>query len=421
MLLTLQNIGKIENAEIYLNGITVIAGENNTGKSTIGKVLFSVFNSFYRIESQIEKERMESIRNILHIPYSKNFMLDAKVNDDEYIKHFVSYFKDSSLKNETLKNEVQKIINLYELNNSEKKEIQRTDLIKKIMQVITVSEDEILKTILYGKLFVEFEGQINNIYTKKAGTIQLKIKDTTVAISVEDDRVVSISDKLSLNTQAIYIDDPFVLDNVSSNYWRLRVESRMTHRNHLVSMLSEQNQNGTVIEEIIASKKLDKIFSSLNNICGGDIVRGKGLSSGYGKAGSDKLLNLKNLSTGLKTFVILKTLLKNGYLEENGTIVLDEPEIHLHPEWQLLFAELIVLLQKEFNMHVLLTTHSPYFLNAIEVYSAKHKIADKCRYYLTSMDNDIVKIDDVSKNIELIYKKLARPFQDLENERYGND
>ena len=54
MRLTLKNIGKIKEAEVELNGITVIAGENNTGKSTVGKVLYSVFNSFYKLEEQIK-------------------------------------------------------------------------------------------------------------------------------------------------------------------------------------------------------------------------------------------------------------------------------------------------------------------------------------------------------------------------------
>lgn len=71
----------------------------------------------------------------------------------------------------------------------------------------------------------------------------------------------------------------------------------------------------------------------------------------------------------MKSFIIIKTLLQNGSIDENGIIILDEPEIHLHPEWQLKFAEIIVLLQKEFGLNILLNTHSPYFLNAIEVYS----------------------------------------------------
>ena len=36
MHLSVKNIGKLSEADIDLNGITVIAGENDTGKSTIG-------------------------------------------------------------------------------------------------------------------------------------------------------------------------------------------------------------------------------------------------------------------------------------------------------------------------------------------------------------------------------------------------
>ena len=35
MELHIRNIAKIEKADIEINGITVIAGENNTGKSTV--------------------------------------------------------------------------------------------------------------------------------------------------------------------------------------------------------------------------------------------------------------------------------------------------------------------------------------------------------------------------------------------------
>lgn len=55
MELSIKNIGKIANADIKLNGITVVAGENNTGKSTIGKVLYSYFSSCYNLDSQILK------------------------------------------------------------------------------------------------------------------------------------------------------------------------------------------------------------------------------------------------------------------------------------------------------------------------------------------------------------------------------
>ena len=132
-------------------------------------------------------------------------------------------------------------------------------------------------------------------------------------------------------------------------------------------------------------------------------------------------MDIKNTSTGLKTFIILKTLLQNGNLEENGTIILDEPEIHLHPEWQLALAELIILIQKEFGMHILLNTHSPYFLRAVEVYSAKYGISDKCKYYLSENEEDKFIIKDVTTCTDKIYKKLAQPLETLQIERYQND
>ena len=65
MKLIIKNIGKLKNAEVEINGITVITGENNTGKSTVGKVLWSVFSSFYKINEQIAIEKQESIEKII--------------------------------------------------------------------------------------------------------------------------------------------------------------------------------------------------------------------------------------------------------------------------------------------------------------------------------------------------------------------
>ena len=55
MKLSIKNVGKLKEADVEINGITVIAGENNTGKSTIGKVLFSIFQSLYKLDDQIIK------------------------------------------------------------------------------------------------------------------------------------------------------------------------------------------------------------------------------------------------------------------------------------------------------------------------------------------------------------------------------
>ena len=215
-----------------------------------------------------------------------------------------------------------------------------------------------------------------------------------------------------LVTEAIYIDNPFIIDDIENIF----VQKERNSRQHLVTKLY-YGRNKNTIKKIYINEKLERVYKKLNSVIDGKIVI-KNLDIFY--KNNKMEINAKNLSTGLKTFAIIKMLLQNGTLEENGTIILDEPEIHLHPEWQLLFAELIVLLQKEFGMHILLTTHSPYFLNAIEVFSEKYKINEKCKYYIAENNANGSIIKDMTGNTRKIYRKLARPIQDLENIRYSD-
>ena len=80
MKLILENIGNIGKAVIEINGITVVAGENNTGKSTISRALFSVFNGFCQIEKKIRLERINGIRRLLVLLF-QNQLLNIRVHD----------------------------------------------------------------------------------------------------------------------------------------------------------------------------------------------------------------------------------------------------------------------------------------------------------------------------------------------------
>lgn len=416
MKLSLKNIGKIETASVEINGITVIAGENNTGKSTVGRALFAVFNSFYNIQKQIESERVQNIENLIDIMYRNvtnryTRRFDSREIAQKIVAQIYLYKDDT----EAVKDIIVKTILQYD-ENFEKHigDNSIDEYIVRIKDGLNVADLDIFKSVLEKKLDAEFAGEVNNIFTDKTGEIVLSIKDTNIIVTIEDNAVKSVVGKIDLHTQTVYIDDPFVIDEVRYTYGI--DNSSLDHRGYLREKLNKEN-NANLIDEIIASNKLDNIYRKISTVISGDIVKNKRSGLGYQRKNTDKVLDVKNLSTGFKTFAILKTLLMNGTIEYNGTIILDEPEIHLHPEWQLLFAELIVLIQKEFGVHILLNTHSPYFLNAIEVYAVKYGINDRCKYYLASSQDDISTIGDVTNNIELIYSKLARPLQELENER----
>lgn len=423
MKLYLKNIGKIAETTVEIKGISVIAGENNTGKSTVGKALFSVFNSFYKIQEQILQERINSIVNILQrIDSYGYFYISEFMNIYEFARDILN--KENEYKKEPLKliNDIYSILDFPFENSkviSEKNNIE--DIVNKIIEILNISDDDIFQSVISKKMNSEFNRQPLNIYSQSDGKIILNIKGQELIIKISEESVLANDTGYSLNTEAIYIDDPLVLDEIDNRIFA-RNQNYLDHRMQLESKLLAEENNTNVVEEIVVENKFKKIYEKLLSVCNGNIVVQKNKHIGYQLDNQDRALSVKNLSTGLKTFAILKTLITNGAVKDNGTIILDEPEIHLHPKWQLLFAELIVLLHKEFGMHILLNTHSPYFLRAIQVYSAEYKVSDMCKYYLSETgEKGEAYINDVTNSIDKIYEKLSTPLQWLEDKRWSND
>lgn len=438
MLLRLENIGKIGSADIELNGITVIAGENNTGKSTVGKVLYSIFNSFYHFETTMKNTRFNLLAQEIESKFDEYNYSFREINSSGVVDVLFSLAdRDISI------DEMREILShniyypfdnapMFDDENSEAEEDDFTlnddyvelafSLYKKYRDI---PDDVIYQNVFNQRIRNEFNSQINNVYSKSdEGIIALTIKDKEVLVAVKNNKVSSVSNTLSLKTEILYLDDPFILDQLHSSnvYYRGLNRKGDIRKQHLADKLIYGKMTSEIEEafkELIINEQISEILKKINSVCEGSLAHSK---DGFVYASDNgRGLSVGNISLGLKTFIIIKTLLINGALEKNGTIILDEPEIHLHPQWQLLFAEVIVLLQKEFGLHVLLTTHSPYFLEAIEVYSEKHKIADKCKFYLAENIGKISNLIDVTGDTEQIYKKLASPFQTLENERYSDD
>ena len=189
----------------------------------------------------------------------------------------------------------------------------------------------------------------------------------------------------------------------------------------LKELLTDDSNNDIldgIIETVRAKEKLSDIYKTLKSVVDGDIVMAQDEQLYLKNDSFDKPVAVQNLSTGVKAFVILKMLIEKGVLQEKDVLVLDEPEIHLHPQWQVAYAQLIVLLQKYFDLSIVVTTHSPYFMDAINLFSCKYKVDKKVNYYLSSVEDGKVKMQLVTDNIDLIYKKMASPIEELDSLRY---
>lgn len=404
MKLSIKNVGKLKEADVEINGITVIAGENNTGKSTVSKTLFSLFNGFYNFDNKMLELKSGDIRNIF-------LRFIKKLNREN--SNILIDIPDKIVKDTSYKFDRNKLIKLIQENRNFISIEYLGEVSEKIFDILNIKDEEYLENTISYILNNEFDNQINTIWSDDLGEIALKIKENELKLKIKNNKVIKIENKINLRSEVIYIDDPFVIDNLNEYKWR-DINYLENHKESLETKLIREKNEKTFSEKIIAKNNLQQITEKLKEVINGKIKFNQG--KWIYELENNKELNLKNLSAGLKSFAILKRLIENGNLEEKGIVILDEPEIHLHPEWQIKFAELIVLLQKEFKMHILLTTHSPYFLKAVQVYSKKYKISNKCKYYMSELDGEqAILVDKTNKTDDLFYK-LAISFENLMNE-----
>lgn len=406
MKLKIKNVGKIDNVVIDIDTITVVAGKNDTGKSTIAKAFYTTFNSFSHYKDQIRRERINNV--LSNLSYRLTEVINKRYG--EFVLEIFNSF-NKKWDYEEFKRFLVSLVEKYKDFN--KNLVLSDNDIKPIYTSISTNDDDILKKIISRRIESEFDHQVSNFYNKSESEILLNIKNDEYKLLFKNNSFFDYKYVEELYKKAIYIDDPFILDETNNRLFspfdNIQVNNYY-HRNDAVESL-RNNDKRNVIDEIKIDEHFKRIESLLNEIEVGSLVYDRNIT--YNKNSIEKNIELSNVSAGLKTFIIIKTLIYNKSIDMNGTLILDEPEIHLHPEWQILLARLIVLLQKEFGLHILITTHSPYFLEALEVYSKKYKIGTKF-YLLEKDDNNKSNLRNVTNNVDEIYKQMANPFIELE-------
>lgn len=411
--LCIANIGKLEKADIELKGITVIAGENDTGKSTVGKVLHSVLNGAYDLANQVYLARLQGIEEVINFNCKVNLKYSNQNIDTFGLAEHILNNENNQL---TLEELTQKIFTFYKndfenLEDFTSSNIFANDILDRIVDIINLSDDEIKKTIFNDIFNIEFNNRINNLYNNGEAYVELD----TLRLKFINNMVETIENQVDLHEETIYIDSPLVLDSLL-----IKNNNDIGRNQQLKNKIIYKNNNHSLVNGIVQKNKLNKILGKINLVCEGElyIKNPNGNVAEYRFNNGTKTVNVKNISSGLKTFTILKTLLLNGHITNNTTLILDEPEVNLHPQWQLTFAEIIVMIQKEFDLRILLTTHSPYLLRAVELFCEKYENSDIINYYITKNNGDTSSISDVNDNIELIYEKLYKPLQILEDLRW---
>ena len=421
MLFRVKNLGLIDEAEIKLDGITVLTGENNVGKSTIGRMLYCVNNALmydgveeiriYRLERTIENYLRE--HSILPLRKIKDLLYDTAIAKKIIAEH------DNLNKEDPSQGVLRYTFSIFFL---EDEDFDVEFLENKILEILKLSDQDISSELLDIAIGTNFSGTTHNIYGENDLTrIELRLGDSEryVRITVAEDVSIDNSKNIAFG-EAIYIESPRVVHDTDKKLTESSFFLNFDSRQRLVQLLTDDSE-ADYWEKKEIDLEIKNILDKISTLAPGKLVRESSLTRRLVYEEGNHRFDLINVSSGVKTFAILKKLLTDCKLKRRGILILDEPEIHLHPDWQLVFAEILVLLQKQFNLKILINTHSTYFLMAIEEYSTGYKIDDKCNYYLIKREGNHSTCKDCTDNLNKIYQHLANSLDTLDNLRWEDD
>jgi hypothetical protein len=128
-------------------------------------------------------------------------------------------------------------------------------------------------------------------------------------------------------------------------------------------------------------------------------------------------ISSRNIASGIKSLGIFDMLVNAGHASRNTLLILDEPEVNLHPKWQIEYARAVCELVK-LGSNIIVTTHSPYMLEALKGFSSKQTIVN--HFYLTDKNNGQSTFIDVTNDLTPAIEVLSAPLYQL-NEELDDD
>ncbi len=340
MELQLKNIGMIKEANVKIDGLTVIAGENDTGKSTVGKALYillEAINFIYKIVSKREESGNFSNKEIKKIIENEYSLKDIFENTFKHALIFRINLKGAKLK--------------------------------------LTGEDANISFLIDEDNFLKPDSEILNIKVNSFNSIFV---ESPLVWNFTD----FFRDIAQIESQMnIKLDYPYLMKDLN---FKLHIKS---------------SSNGLNIKE-----KVTKLM-------GGEFKKDEMGRYYFDKVG--QRIELVNTATGIKSFGILQVLSQNNWLNEDTVLIFDEPEVHLHPKWQLEMAKILVELVKN-GVKIVVNSHSPYMVEALKRYAEVENVYDKTNFYLAE-DGFIKQLENSNaQTLSKIFEKLSEPFNAFE-------
>lgn len=431
MRLKLQNILKVASADIELGGLTVITGENDSGKSTVGKILFSILKSVNNV-NQVDKvntlgfvrEQLSSIKRLFYrFDYDVHLLKDIRslsidlIEKNVCIEELVCMLEEDARKcNFTTRSfailqkdltQIQQYIT--ELDNPALAVKREFDIISKseFMESLN-SHGKEFSTIEFHDDTTDAIGSGMKMEFKNRELTDLKIQGN---FSIEDVTYIESPVYLHiLNTLRFYSSVPTVSFRGISN--SLQKGDIPYHLADMAEKILSTQDDGLFGDFNTVSSQ--SLLNEINSLIGGDFAVDKKTKQLFFKRDGNHIPAV-SVASGIKSFGVLSRLIQTDCASTSKMLVLDEPEIHLHPEWQVAFCKIIIELVSK-GIPIVVSSHSPYFIQGLRYFAAAKGVEKDVVYYMAEPQEDGLSIfSDVTDDLNKVFTLLAAPLHEIMN------
>ncbi len=400
--LNLKNFAKIKDSDFDIKDITVFAGKPGTGKSYIMKFLYaytvavnSLQNGSYKMHYALmdSDEFDQSMLSVLR----SGVMTEKIINIDEINVHIENsdYIEASRLLNNIK----------IDKDNAEKGMLQvfqniLNKLAKKQKKSLLDSEEEKFYLIFRNILTSIFGdiNQINDTFQYSSKELELSYKENKLTIN-----------KLNIfNTKStsIFVETPLILE-----FEKFLPTERFKVPYHIDSLLQELNKNDYSFTSEETDDFIHSFINSTKSIISGNISKG---TQGFSfESSSGKTYNIMNASSGTKSIGLLQYLVKNKVIKKGSTLFWEEPEVHLHPTWQLKMIDLFIELMNA-GVKIVFSTHSPFMADYLNAKATKEKFRKRVSFNLLCEEEGVVSNTILNDdNWKLLQDELMGAFEDI--------
>ncbi|MDR2412696.1 MAG: ATP-binding protein [Rickettsiales bacterium] len=435
MEIKLNNVGAINNASVNLTGLSVIAGPNGSGKSTVGKTAYAIIKAINDKDNIIKQIMIDDANDICRSVFFtiQNSISNTKIaagdaeltgNDTKILLENFNYgtfvsdlfqlinSDDLGAAKNMVQSRIKMIDSFSNFVEDKAKTMARNSLSLLIEKFNKQNKENNISQSLVFMYEKIFKWQVNNLVSHEKSEISF---GDLLTYSVSNNaNTLSFSDRLKIGNfdpsvdqrifpKVTFIETPLLLqlenhtdkDGVIPFYWK-----------DLLNKLKPRES----VDVIPCS--YNEIYEKITNILGGNFeynIERRRFEFIKNNFNDEANLFVNNMASGEKMLGIFQQMAKLGLFGPDHLLILDEPENHLHPQWQISLAEVLVNLAAA-GCPILVASHSPDFIQALKFFTDKKQFKGT-RFYLA--DEKTKSFHDKTDKVYEIFNNLSKPMNDI--------